>query len=261
MITGPVPGRRLDRDDLWSYLFDPRMPQISHGWKLHISARAGEFGAVTELVLPILLQHVCHAKFARDESTLRLLNSGVRQPAGVGKAITVYPKPGGVVELAGHLVAVLCGRDGPRVVSDRRVHPDAPVYYRYGPFQGTYLLGASGRPELLMVGPDGTMFDGVAGTAYRCPPWATDPFAPPAAAEAGISRHPVLGGGRYAITGGIARLAQGDVYRAVDRQSGLPVVVKQARAHVAEDPSGADARDRLRHERRVLAVLEVREKK
>ncbi|MFJ2908603.1 class IV lanthionine synthetase LanL [Streptomyces sp. NPDC087228] len=248
-------GRSGWSDGTWSYLNDPRMPAVDHGWKLHISARPGDLEDVTALVLTVLQRHVCHAKFAKDPETLRAINSGVPSAGAVGKAVTVYPLPGTVVEIAGDLVAALRGREGPQVVSDRRVDPHSPVYYRYGPFTGDYRTGRSGRLESVMTGPDGRIFDGLAGGSYRCPPWAEDPFAieprhdtrPPS---------PGFGGGRYAVTAGIVRKPQGNVYRAVDRSCGRSVVVKQARAFVAEDESGADTRDRLRNERTILAALD-----
>ncbi|MFI9158758.1 class IV lanthionine synthetase LanL [Kitasatospora aureofaciens] len=258
-MTGSAAGRRGWSDDTWSYLNDPRMPAAEHGWKLHVSARPGELAAVTALVRPVLLRYVCHAKWASGPEVLRELNSGARGAGSVGKAITVYPAPGTVVALAEELVPVLRGREGPAVVSDRRVDPDAPVYYRYGPFTGDYRTGRSGRLESVMVGPDGRAFDGLATGSYRCPPWAEDPFEQRAARTAvatGAQASPGLGGGRYRLTAGIARKPQGNVYRAVDLSTGLPVVVKQARAFVAEDESGADARDRLRNERAVLSALD-----
>ncbi|MFD8706806.1 class IV lanthionine synthetase LanL [Kitasatospora sp. NPDC059648] len=255
-MTGSAAGRHGWSDDTWTYLNDPRMPAVEHGWKLHVSARPGELAAVTGLVRPVLLRYVCHAKWASGPEVLRELNSGARGAGSVGKAITVYPAPGTVVALAEELVAVLRGREGPTVVSDRRVDPDAPVHYRYGPFTGDYRTGRSGRLESVMVGPDGRVFDGLAAGSYRCPPWAEDPFEQRAAAAAGPQGSPGLGGGRYRVTAGIARRPQGNVYRAVDLTTGLPVVVKQARAFVAEEESGADARDRLRNERAVLTALD-----
>ncbi|WBP84978.1 class IV lanthionine synthetase LanL [Kitasatospora cathayae] len=252
-MTGFIAGRSGWSDDTWSYLNDPRMPAVEHGWKLHVSARPGELAAVTGLVRPVLLRYVCHAKWASGPEVLRELNSGVRSAGAVGKAITVYPAPGTVVALAEELVEVMRGREGPPVVSDRRVDPDAPVYYRYGPFTGDYRTGRSGRLESVMVGPDGRVFDGLATGSYRCPPWAADPFE---GRTARAQASPGLGGGRYRVTGGIARKPQGNVYRAVDLRTGLPVVVKQARAFVAEDETGADARARLRNERAVLAALD-----
>ncbi|MER7842625.1 class IV lanthionine synthetase LanL [Kitasatospora sp. NPDC096077] len=265
-MTGSTAGRRDWSDDTWSYLTDPRMPAVEHGWKLHLSARPGGLAELTALVLPVLARYVCHAKWAAGPEVLRELNSGVRGDGSVGKAVTVYPAPDTVVALADELVAALRGREGPQVVSDRRVDPDAPVYYRYGPFTGDYRTGRSGRLESVMVGPDGRLFDGLAVGSYRCPPWAADPFAQRAATArtspdrdpdpAGTRTSPGLGGGRYRVTAGIARKPQGNVYRAVDLTDGRPVVVKQARAFVAEDESGADARTRLHNERAVLTALD-----
>ncbi|MFF9499604.1 class IV lanthionine synthetase LanL [Streptomyces sp. NPDC014656] len=250
-----IAGRDGWSDDTWAYLNDPRMPAMEHGWKLHVSTRPGELDAVTRLVLPVLSRHVCHAKFARDPETLRRLNSGTVSAAAVGKAITVYPLAGTVVALARELAAALRDREGPQVVSDRRVDPRAPVYYRYGPFTGDYRTGRTGRLESVMTGPDGRIFDGLATGRYRRPPWAEDPFAA-APAHAGGSVAPALGGGRYAVTAGIARTPRGNVYRASDRTLGRPVVVKQARAFVGEEESGADARHHLRNEHAVLTALD-----
>ncbi|MFE5297801.1 class IV lanthionine synthetase LanL [Streptomyces sp. NPDC056632] len=251
-----IAGRGAWSDDTWAYLNDPRMPAMEHGWKLHVSARPDDLEAVTRLVLPVLSRHVCHAKFARDPETLRRLNSGAVSAGAVGKAITVYPTAGAVVELARELAVVLRDREGPRVVSDRRVDPSAPVYYRYGPFTGDYRTGRSGRLESVMTGPDGRIFDGLAVGRYRCPPWAEDPFATGSARGEAPPSAPGFSGGRYTITAGIARSPRGNVYRAVDRTLGRPVVVKQARAYVGEDESGTDARHRLRNERAVLTALD-----
>ncbi|WP_051804232.1 lanthionine synthetase LanC family protein [Streptomyces griseus] len=250
-----IAGRAGVSDDTWAYLDDPRMPAMEHGWKLHVSTRPGELDAVTRLVLPVLSRYVCHAKFARDPQTLRRLNSGAVGAAAVGKAITVYPLATDLVALARELAAVLRDREGPRIVSDRRVDPKAPVYYRYGPFTGDYRTGRTGRLESVMTGPDGRVFDGLATGRYRCPPWADDPFAT-GSAHPGRPAPPTLGGGRYTLTAGIARTARGNVYRASDRTLGRPVVIKQARAYVGEEESGTDARHHLRNERAVLTALD-----
>ncbi|MFJ3906317.1 class IV lanthionine synthetase LanL [Streptomyces sp. NPDC090025] len=265
MLAVSIAGRTGGADETWSYLNDPRMPAMEHGWKLHVSARPGELDDVIGLVLPVLARHVCHAKFARDPETLRRLNSGTQSAGAVGKAITVYPADGTVVEVARELAAALRGREGPQVVSDRRVDPAAPVYYRYGPFTGEYRTGRSGRLESVMTGPEGQIFDGLAVGRYRCPPWAEDPFTtgagqgsgPAGAVGSGTEGSGAgFGGGRYTVTTGITRAATGNVYRAVDRALGRPVVVKQARAYVGEDESGTDARHRLRNEHAVLTALD-----
>ncbi|MCZ4097661.1 class IV lanthionine synthetase LanL [Streptomyces sp. H39-C1] len=245
--------RRRSADDVWLYLFDPRMPAMEHGWKLHVSARPDDLAGTMELLVPVLLRYTCEAKFARSAAVLGELNAGVRDQALVGKAVTVYPRGQDVAALGRELAEVLAGRAGPRVLSDRRVRPDAPVYYRYGPFRAPGAIGA-GASALLMTGPDGQSFAGRASSRYRQPPWTKDPFG---AAAPGPGRPATrLVGGRYRLTGGIARSPHGDVYRAVDTVTGGRVVVKQARAYAGEDEHGVDARGRLRNERAVLAALD-----
>lgn len=243
--------RRLVADDQWLCLFAPH-PWASelpaHGWKLHVSARAEDLSRVADLVVPVLLRYVCDAKFARDAAVLGLMNSGALDAALVGKAVTVYPRPEEVTALGGELADLLAGRPGPRVLSDRQIRSDAPVYYRYGPFRATGTDDAA----LVMTGPDGVRFRGRAGTRYRQPPWTADPFR---AAMPPASRPARLIGGRYRLTTGISRSPHGDVYRAVDTASGERVIVKQARAYVGEGPDGVDARGRLRHEHAVLRAL------
>jgi serine/threonine protein kinase len=249
-LASLVAGHRLlAADATWLYLTDPRMPVLEHGWKLHISARPDRLAATMDRVVPVLLRHTCDVKFARDQAVLRDLNSGLKNSAAVGKAITVYPQHSELVGLAEELVAALMGWTGPRVVSDRRLHPNAPVYYRYGPFRAALRPGAL---ELTMVGPGGETFPGLAEAGYRRPPWASDPF-PAVRAEAPTVAG--IGGGRYRITAGIVRSPQGHVYRAIDVESARKVVIKQARAYVAEDADGVDARGRLRNERRLLTAL------
>ncbi|MEU3461026.1 class IV lanthionine synthetase LanL [Streptomyces sp. NPDC006733] len=243
-------GRRRGADDVWLHLSDPRLPAAEHGWKLHVSARSEDFAETVELLVPVLLRYVCDAKFARSTAVLAELNSGVRDPALVGKAVTVYPRGQDVAALGRELAGVLAGRAGPRVLSDRRVRPDAPVYYRYGPFRAP----AGSGPALAMTGPGGQDFAARASARYRQPPWTQDPFGLPAPGSGRSAAR--LVGGRYRLTAGIARSPHGDVYRAVDTVTGGAVVVKQARAYAGEDAHGADARDRLRHERAVLAALD-----
>ncbi|MFF2747247.1 class IV lanthionine synthetase LanL [Kitasatospora sp. NPDC058048] len=244
----PGPHRPLRTDGQWWYLPDPRMPELTHGWKLHLSARPEGFADLLDTALPILLGRVCDVKFAVSAAALWELNSGRHGAAAVGKAVTVYPRPEEVRSLGLELAQALAGREGPAVVSDRPVRPDAPVHYRYGPFRVTDDEAQAG-----MAGPDGSLFPGLAEARYRRPPWADDPFeAADAPARPATTR---VGAGRYRITAGITRAPSGHVYRAVELATGREVVVKQARAFVAEDGAGTDARGRLRHERRVLDAL------
>lgn len=225
-----------------------------HGWKLHISSRAADFRPLVKTLLPFLLAERCAFKLARSQRVLRELNDGLTAPASVGKAFTVYPDQRRVRDLGLHLARMLRGHAGPRILSDRRVSKGAPVYYRYGPFVTRRSPDARARHETRLTGPGGEEFEGLAGLSYRQPSWITDPFSADGARP--DPHHGLLLGGRYRVTAGIRQAAQGNVYRATDTRDNAKVIVKQARAHVAEGGNQADARLRLRNERRILQALD-----
>ncbi len=252
-------GREVQVDHTWVGVRDSRMCLPAHGWKIHISARPATLQATVQRVLPLLLDRTCEFKVVRDRGVLREINSG-SSTGTVGKAVTVYPPPDAVVDTAAELAAVLVGFAGPRVLSDRRVRADAPVYYRYGPFVPQLSATEDGELELVMTGPDGATFPGAAGAEYRPPPWAVDPFQgarpafDPDEGQAGAGHAAILGD-RYRVVSGIMRSPNGNVYRCLDSRTGQPVVVKEARAYVGETPDGRDARTSLRNERRTLTAL------
>ncbi len=225
------------------------------GWKLHISSRAAEFPDLVRDVVPMLAAAGCAFKLARSPQVLARLNDGITSPASVGKAFTLYPDQRQVRELGLKLASLLRGRPGPRVLSDRQVMPGAPVYYRYGPFDTSWEAGPHGRLMLTLTGPGGEQVDGSAGLDYRQPLWVIDPFTGKAGDDEPSGEAEVLGG-HFQITGGLKQAAGGNVYTALDLRDGTAVVIKQARALVGEDRNHADARMRLRNERRVLGVLD-----
>jgi tRNA A-37 threonylcarbamoyl transferase component Bud32 len=229
-------------------------PLCRQGWKLHISSCPADLAELVQLIVPVLAAEGCAYKVARSPEVLATLNDGSTSPASVGKALTIYPDQRRVSELGRALAELLQGREGPRVLSDRQVSPSAPVYYRYGLFAAGWEADPRGRLSLVLRGPDGETCEGSAALAYRQPPWATDPFT----GEAGAAE-PAPGadlvGGHYRITEGLRESAQGNVYRAIDLSDGSAVVIKQARALVAQDGRQADTRLRLRNERRVLQAL------
>lgn len=254
-IRGLVPDddrALIHQGETWVH-FSPRgageLP--AHGWKLHISARAASIRRVADTVLPRIIAAQTPFKVVRSQVALALMNEGTRSPASVGKAITVYPSPTIFVQLATELAELLAGQPAPRILSDRQVRPDSPVYYRYGPFRQEWRTGRNGGPEIALVGPSGQVTDGLAGLNYVQPDWVEDPFGRPKEELRGT-----ILGGRYRVTEGFQQAVRGDVYSAVDETTGQRVVVKQARAFVSEAlDSGIDMRSRLRNERRILDAL------
>lgn len=239
-VTGPV--RAADR--------------LQQGWKLHLSARPESLGETVGRALPVLLEAGCDFKVIADAELLRDVNAGLYGAGTVGKAITVYPDQDGVVRLAHRLADALRGLDGPRISSDRRLRPDAPVYYRFGPISPRLRMNEAGRLDVMVEAPDGRLTSGLAGITDSSPDWAEDPFRGGKAVAEQLPRidgAPVIGD-HYKVVGAIVRTYRGSSYRAIDLRSGRRVVVKESRAFVNETREG-DTRAYLRNERRVLHVL------
>ncbi|MBT2229887.1 lanthionine synthetase LanC family protein [Nonomuraea sp. NEAU-A123] len=231
------------------------VPLLEHGWKLHVSSRSATYSELVEKLVPLLLAEGCVFKLARSHQVLDRLNNGYSAPASVGKAFTIYPDQRRIRGLGLQLAELLRGHLGPRVLSDRRVDQDSPVYYRYGPFKKADDSDARGRFVARIDGPGGEEFEGLAGLHYEQPAWVVDPFTGLRPDEESTLEEPAVLGHHYRVVAGIFESARGNVYRAVDQRDGTNVVIKQARALVDETATSGDIRMRLRNERRVLQAL------
>jgi tRNA A-37 threonylcarbamoyl transferase component Bud32 len=249
-------GYRVRGGPVWLRVSPEQADLPEHGWKLHVSARAATYLLLVKTLLPVLLRERCAFKLARSPRVLSELNDGLAYPASVGKAVTIYPDQQRIRALGLELAEILSGQAGPRILSDRQVKAGAPVYYRYGPFTGRWESDPRGMMSLPLRGPDGETFNGVATLCYQQPPWAEDPFTGQAGQDEPGATGADLLGGRYRVTAGIYQSARGHVCRATDQLDGSTVIIKQARALVAEDAGHNDTRARLRNERRVLQAVD-----
>lgn len=251
-------GYTTERTGVWLSVMELHRAatQIQQGWKLHLSARPASLKATVDRVMSVLLEAGCDFKVIANSDLLREFNAGLYGAAAVGKALTIYPNQGTVVKLAHRLADALTGFEGPQINSDRRVRPDAPVYYRFGPFSPRLQMNDAGQIDIMLKAPDGRMMSGLAGDTYSSPEWAEDPFSSTVTSGARLSRvdGALVIGDHYRIVGAIMRTHRGASYRAVDLRSGHRVIVKQARAFVNETSEG-DSRIYLRNERRVLEAL------
>lgn len=148
------------------------------------------------------------------------------------------------------------GLPGPAILSDRPYRKGGLVHYRYGGFHGVRVLGNDGSFDVRLRAPDGTLVDDHRKAWFSPPPWAELPFpggpGRPATAQ---SAKPVLLADRFVVREAIRHSARGGVYRALDQRTGAEVIVKQARAHVAVNVTGEDARACLRREAANLTAL------
>jgi hypothetical protein len=258
-------GWTVRTDEAWAHAdFAPADLPIQ-GWKLHVSATEASVLDVLAACAAVLLPAGTPFKVAATYAQVRTLTSPHCPRGNAGKVVTVYPSDlDGAIRLAHELDMATDGLAGPRILNDRALRDGSLVHYRYGVFTGTPVLTHDGELQLALVTPDGHTVSDTRGATFTPPAWLTDPFQSsqpeqpsgrPASVTAPAAPARVLLGARFAVREAIRHANRGGVFRAEDLTTREAVIVKQARAHVAADRQGRDARDRLRHEWAVLGQL------
>jgi len=249
----PATGWTVRSDRFWCYVLPDGQELPRQGWKLHVSATPTSGLLVLARVARVLVERGCAFKFAADLDRLGDLLRPKADRSSAGKFITVYPSAGtDVAALAGLLDHVTAGLPGPHVLSDRRYRPDSLVHLRYGVIAAPPVLADDGILHHRLRHPDGTLVDDHREAWFTVPEWADDPMPPePEQPPADLRL-----AGRYRVTEAITHANKGGVFRAVDEAAGgVPVIVKQARAHVGATLTGRDAQSLLRAEAVALRAL------
>ncbi len=250
--TGEKDRWEVQGDDFWRYLTPNKENRRAQGWKLHVSATQASAETVLVRSLPVLLGSNSPFKFASTIDHAALLNARHTPRGHSGKFITVYPDSDEeAVRLADALHHATRGLAGPRILSDQPYAPMSLVHYRYGAFVETRKISNDGFYAWTILDPDGNPVEDRRIGQYLPPTWAQCPF--PQTERNGTPRtskegQGVLIGDRFLIHEAIRQLNKGGVYRGIDKQNGADVVIKEARAHVAANEAGRDARDMLRAE-------------
>jgi hypothetical protein len=254
-------GWRFSVDGPWAFATPAGAHSPEQGWKLHLSATEASAPDVLAACLPVLVAEGVPFKFAAGQPIVRLLNATHADRASGGKFITVYPADDAqAVRLAEACHRVTEGLTGPVILSDRAYRPGSLVHYRYGGFSAQPAIDADGVVVHVIKGPDGAPLPDERTATYRAPSWLADPFqaatdsAAPAPAAPAASATVVLNG-RYRVQGALSHANKGGTYLAEDGATGNLVVIKEGRPHVGDEGHG-DARARIRHEARMLALVE-----
>jgi hypothetical protein len=276
LLAATGAGWRFSVEGPWAFATPVGARSPEQGWKLHISATEASAADVLAATLPVLAAEEVPFKFADRHQVVRLLNSTHADRASGGKFLTIYPADDAqAVRLAEACHRATEGLAGPVILSDRAYRPGSLVHYRYGGFSGAPAVDADGVVVHLIKGPDGAPLPDERTASYRAPSWLADPFQPTAGGSAapGSSASTAAGAtsatatapaaagdtvvlnGRYRVQGALSHANKGGTYLAEDSTTGGLVVLKEGRPHVGDEGRG-DARARVRHEARMLALVE-----
>lgn len=157
-------GYEFDRIFL-GFIIKPIRPQ---GFKLHVSATAGNAAEIAGIVLPVLREMRVNHKFVRRVDDYRMVATGGNR----GKFITIYPDSDShASEIAMKIDSLLrehCydGDDFWPVPNEKPLGSTGAVSTRYGQFTNQY-------PGLIK--PDGSIVPDVRGVNWK-PDWVGDPF-------------------------------------------------------------------------------------
>ncbi|TDD94796.1 class IV lanthionine synthetase LanL [Actinomadura rubrisoli] len=255
------------RTGIWCSVAPEGMPRRPQGWKLHVSATPASAPEVLGRCAAVLLEAGSAFKFAASIDSVVALNGRNTSRGHSGKFITIYPDSDAeAVRLAAELDRATAGLPGPRILSDRPYSRDSLVHYRYGAFIEERQITNDGFYAWMILDPDGNPVEDRRIGRYVPPSWVSCPFPDngmsitrregDGGARSGGDGNKVMIGSRFAVREAIRHSNKGGVYRAVDTETGEPVVIKEARPHVDADLQGRDTRERLRAEFRALEAIQ-----
>ncbi|MEV7006488.1 class III lanthionine synthetase LanKC [Streptosporangium sp. NPDC051022] len=225
----------------------------AQGWKIHVSACAGDAERALDVVWDYCVPRGIAFKFLRSLPVMTMLNSKAAARGSSGKLVTIYPVDDAQLELTlKELDELLRGVEGPYVLSDLR-YGEGPLFVRYGGFVPRHCVGDNGELVLAVEDGDGRLVPDVREPAFSVPSWVTLPefLEPHLAARNTVTTNDLP----YRIESVIQFSNGGGVYLGRDLRTGERVVLKEGRPHAGLDAAGRDAVARLAHERDMLKRL------
>lgn len=252
--TRPAPEgwKRANTDD-WA-MYAPRDLQLpAQGWKIHASACLDNAEEILDIVWDYCVARRIAFKFIRNSELLFLRNAKYADRALSGKFITIYPGSDERLEtVLRELDELLQGRPGPYILSDLRWGA-GPLFVRYGGFAERYCAGPCGERLAAIQDGRGQLVPDRRESTFSPPDWVRLPdcLAPHLDARNSVSVENLP----YTIERALHFSNGGGVYGGVDKASGEPVVLKEARPHAGLTRDEVDAVARLERERDILEGL------
>lgn len=235
----------------WTY-FTPQNSLADQGWKIHVCATMEVAFEVLKEVASHCFGSGLHFKHLTTPSVLELSNSKYASRASSGKFITIYPATlEQLTSTLRDLEEVLGGYPGPYILSDHR-WKQGPLYLRYGAFRHLPLQDRLGHEISGLRRPDGSLVPDLRVPYFEVPPWVEIPTVIQQSLTDKDEEHTMF----YDFTEALHFSNGGGVYRATQKSSGTPCIIKEARPHAGLDGLRHDATIRLEREAEALSALE-----
>lgn len=243
----------IREEDIWLRIRMHRLvPDLRAGWKLHLSSTPSSVRFLLRAALPALHRLGLAFKVIGSIDALEELNDGHFGLTQVGKAVTVYPPDETRAAAAADMLRdLLRGFQGPSIPTDFPLFEDAPVYCRYGPFDGRFVVDALGQKRRLLAHPDfGDVIDSADGGALPPP-------EPSLLARRESPDHLAFLRERFLVLRMLHLSAKGGVFLALPLcpTARRPMIIKTARLGTNADRFGRDALWAITREHGFLRLL------
>ena len=252
VLSSRFPGVAGD-GGIWVRVWMDRLdPTQRAGWKIHVSAIPSTLPEMIARALPTLDRLGLPFKVIRTPADLERMNDGRFGLTQIGKAMTLYPpNEAEALHAAQALQEALHGLPGPHIPSDRAFHDGAPVYFRFGPYDGRMQIDALGRARRILAHPEhGDVIDDTDGGEVPPPSPALLPQSPP-------YDHLAFLRDRLFIVQVLQLSAKGGAFLAVENTPPVrdALFLKTAKAFTHSDLFGRDALWAIRREHAFLERL------
>ena len=134
--------------DEWFYIHGSTPLSSDHGWKLYVSFSVPMAERVLHLLADKLVSLGVHFKYIKNTSLLTELNSGRLGYSQIGKSLVIYMPyvdPDAVDSIIYSLSNQIDSYPVPPYL--KRLHDDAPVFYRYGEYRDISPQTSNEEPE------------------------------------------------------------------------------------------------------------------
>ena len=194
------------------------------GFKIHISSTISNYNFIIEKTIQILNRLQCTYKYISEYDALFHNLSIYEDPSESGKVITIYPTDRqNCIDILEILYDQLPKNlNGVYILSDRPYKDSNFIFYRYGCIN---LKDGNKMTLPTLTGPDGEIWVDKQRNYYDIPSWISDIQDPILFCKSHLAES-------YEVTDVLKYSNGGNIYKAIEKDSGLQVVLKESRPNI-----------------------------